>query len=130
MVAVRVWMISAPITLPARLKRPPSSSVPPSVTARIASSSISCPALLASALLTLELISNPARPALNAQNTYSSTAISRARTPATRAARGLWPMARTNSPSAVRPSSSCKAANTAATTNRANGRPSRKPLPR
>ena len=48
-------MIKAPITLPARLNFPPASEVPPSVTARIASSSSSRPALLASALLMFAL---------------------------------------------------------------------------
>ena len=62
-------MISAPITLPARLKRPPVSAVPPSVTARIASSSSSWPALLPSALLTLELMISPATPAAKPQKT-------------------------------------------------------------
>ncbi len=62
-------MMSAPITLPARLKRPPVSAVPPSVTARMASSSISWPALLPSALFTLELMSRPAMPAHAPQNT-------------------------------------------------------------
>ncbi len=61
-------MISAPITVPASVKRPPVSNVPPMVTARIASSSISRPALLPSALLTLELTITPAMPAHSPQN--------------------------------------------------------------
>ena len=67
MLVVSVWMISAPSTLPRRLKRPPSSEVPPSVTARMASSSSSCPALLPSALFTFELIISPAMPAVRPQ---------------------------------------------------------------
>ena len=73
MVKVRVWMIRAPITLPTRLNLPPASEVPPSVTARMASSSSSRPALLASALLMFELTIMPARPAQAAQNTYTNT---------------------------------------------------------
>src|SRR5262249_16242702 len=68
-VYVSVWMISAPSTVPARLKRPPSSDVPPSVTARIASSSSSRPALLPSALRTLELARMPAMAAVRPENT-------------------------------------------------------------
>ena len=77
------------------------SAVPPSVTARMASSSSSCPALLPSALFTFELMISPAMPAVRLQNTYKHTVISRERTPATRAAIGLMPILRTNRPSAV-----------------------------
>ena len=64
-------MISAPSTVPARLKRPPSSDVPPSVTARIASSSSSSPALLPSALRTFELIRMPAIAAVSPEKPYT-----------------------------------------------------------
>jgi hypothetical protein len=40
MVVVRVWMSSAPTTEPTRWKRPPVSAVPPTTTARMASSSM------------------------------------------------------------------------------------------
>ena len=123
-------MMSAPMMLPARLKRPPVSKVPPSVTARMASSSISSPALLPSALLTFELTSRPATPAARPLNPYTHTLIKRWRTPAMRAAAGLMPMAWTKSPSAVRVSARCSASQTAPATNTANGKPSRKPPPR
>ena len=67
MVVVSVWMMSAPSTLPTRVNRPPFSEVPPSTTARIASSSKSRPALLPSALFTLEVMISPAMPAQRPQ---------------------------------------------------------------
>ena len=85
-VYVSVWMMSAPSTVPARLKRPPSSDVPPSVTARIASSSSSRPALLPSALRTFELMRMPAIAAVSPEkpytaNTSASSASRRAASP-------------------------------------------------
>ena len=60
-------MMSAPMRLPTRLNLPPESDVPPSTTARMASSSNSNPALLPSALLTFELTIRPAMPAHSPQ---------------------------------------------------------------
>ena len=60
---------SAPTSVPTSEYRPPVSSVPPMTTARIASSSIHRPALLASAAVTLELIISPARQAHTATKT-------------------------------------------------------------
>jgi hypothetical protein len=51
------------------------------------------------------------------------------RTPATRAASGLPPMARMNKPSAVRDSERCKAAHIVPAIHKATGRPRKKPLP-
>ena len=68
-VVVSVCRISAPTSVPEMEYRPPVSSVPPRTTARIASSSIHSPALLASAAVTLELIIRPARPAQTATKT-------------------------------------------------------------
>ena len=62
-------MSSAPTSVPAREKRPPASDVPPITTARIASSSIHSPALLASAALVLPAIISPAMPAHSAEKT-------------------------------------------------------------
>lgn len=118
-------MMSAPITLPTRLKRPPVSAVPPSVTARIASNSSSWPALLPSALFTFELINRPATPAHTPQNAYAPMTSRRAWMPATRAAVGLMPTAWMNRPSAVRVIARYSSANTAATMNSENGSPSR-----
>ena len=116
-------MMSAPSTVPASVNRPPVSAVPPSVTARMASSSSSWPALLASALLTLELTIRPASPAARPQKVYTQSVSVPARTPATRAASGLPPMARMNRPSAVRDSSSCNASHNDAATHSAAGNP-------
>ena len=63
-----VCRISAPISVPTRLKRPPSSKVPPRATARMASSSIIRPALLPSALFTLDAMITPATAAVTPQN--------------------------------------------------------------
>ncbi len=105
--------MSAPSTVPARLKRPPSSEVPPSVTARMASSSSSSPALLPSALRTFELIRMPAIAAVSPEKPYTANTMAFERRPTSRVATGFTPIARINSPSAV-PSMSSAVSNTAA----------------
>ena len=55
MVDLSVWMVKTPTTVPAMLNVPPASDVPPSTTARIASSSMYSPAAFASAAMMLEL---------------------------------------------------------------------------
>ena len=112
-------MISAPMTVPPRENRPPVSDVPPMTTARIASSSIHRPALLPSALETLELIISPAMPAQSAQNTYDHDHDA----PRTGCRPGGWPRrcrrpTRSACPSAVRRVSSAVSATTTATTMR------------
>ncbi len=62
-VDLRVWIVKTPITVPAMLNLPPMSEVPPSTTARIASSSMYCPAAFASAAMMFELYRMPAMPA-------------------------------------------------------------------
>ena len=69
MVVARVWMSSAPTRVPVSENRPPAREVPPMTTARMASSSIHSPALLASAALVLPAIISPATPAHRAENT-------------------------------------------------------------
>lgn len=62
------WMIIAPISDPRMLKRPPSSELPPTTTARMASSSNHRPALLASAPL---MSAATMMPAIEAQSPLS-----------------------------------------------------------
>ncbi len=114
MVVFSVSRISAPSTVPARLNRPPVSDVPPMTTARIASSSIHRPALLASAPARLELFHRPAMPAQTAQKMYTSRVMRMARTPASRAASRLPPTDSMSRPSAVRRVSSAARAMSAA----------------
>jgi hypothetical protein len=128
-VVARVWMNIAPINVPVSEKRPPASDVPPMTTARIASSSMNNPALLASAALVFEAIIRPAMPAQNATKTYTVHVIVRARTPASRLASGLMPTASISRPSAVRRVSTAAAANTANAIRIATGSPSTKPVP-
>ena len=68
-VLARVWMSSAPMSVPVRENRPPASDVPPITTARMASSSIHRPALFASAALVFPAIISPATPAQSAEKT-------------------------------------------------------------
>ncbi len=62
-VEARVWMMNTPTTVPASVNLPPISEVPPSTTARMASSSMLMPALFASAAMMFELYRMPANPA-------------------------------------------------------------------
>ncbi|CAB5169691.1 hypothetical protein IST4112_06858 [Burkholderia cenocepacia] len=114
-------MISAPSTEPARLKRPPSSDVPPSVTARIASSSSSSPALLPSALRTFELARMPASADITPEHRYTPNTTAPERSPTSRVATGFTPIARMNSPSAVRFTSSAVAPIVASAIHTAHG---------
>ena len=64
-VRASVAMKSAPTRVPVRENRPPASDVPPMTTARMASSSIHRPRLLALTELVLAAITRPAKPAQN-----------------------------------------------------------------
>jgi len=101
-VVVSVWITKAPTRVPPSVNFPPIRDVPPSTTARIASSSIHSPLLFASAAVTFELIMRPAIAAHSALNTYTVQMMLRDRTPASRLASGLIPTASTRVPSAVR----------------------------
>src|ERR1022692_2167044 len=68
-VVVNVWMNKPPTSAPARKKRPPVRDVPPTTTARMASSSRNNPAWLASAHLMFEAETNPASPAQSPEKT-------------------------------------------------------------
>ena len=83
-IVVIVWMMNAPITVPASEKRPPASEVPPITTARMASISRNSPVLLGSAAVASEVIISPARPAQSAHTMYTVQVIERAGTPARR----------------------------------------------
>jgi hypothetical protein len=67
-VRVRVAMNSAPISDPVSENRPPASEVPPMTTARIASSSIHRPRLLAFTELVLAAMTRPAMPEQRPEN--------------------------------------------------------------
>ena len=59
---VIVWMMNAPITVPASEKRPPASEVPPMTTARMASISRNSPVLFGSAAVASDVIIRPGDP--------------------------------------------------------------------
>ena len=67
-VRARVAMNSAPIRVPVSENRPPASEVPPMTTARIASSSIQRPRLLAFTELVLAAMTRPATPEQKPEN--------------------------------------------------------------
>ena len=59
-VVVSVWMSSAPMIEPMSVKRPPVSAVPPTTTAKMASSSINSPTREESAALMFDAAMSPA----------------------------------------------------------------------
>src|SRR5690606_12270346 len=128
-VRVRVVMIRTPTSVPESENLPPCSDVPPMTTARIASSSMNRPALLASAAITLDARMRPARPEKRPESAKTVHTIVRALTPASRLAAGLMPTDSTSMPSAVRRVRSATRRNTPPATSVATGRPSQKPEP-
>ncbi len=101
-IVVIVWMMKAPMTVPASEKRPPASDVPPMTTAKMASISRNRPVLLGSAAVASDVIISPASPANRAHTMYTVHVIERAGTPASRDASGLPPTDSSSMPSAVR----------------------------
>ena len=67
-VVVSVWMSSAPMIEPSRVKRPPVSAVPPTTTAKIASSSMNSPTREESAALIFDVAISPASAAQAPEN--------------------------------------------------------------
>src|SRR5690606_16103072 len=118
-----------PTSVPDRLNLPPESAVPPMTTARIASSSMNRPALLASAAMVSALMSRPASPANRPDAAYTVQVRVRDRTPDSLLAAGLMPVASSSMPSAVRRTTYATTANTPKASTAAVGRPSQNPEP-
>ena len=86
-VVTSVWMTRAPTRVPTSEYRPPASEVPPMTTARIASSSMKSPVLLASAAAVFAVRMSPAIAAQNAEKVYDDEEQS----PRTARRPGDWP---------------------------------------
>src|SRR5690606_13071930 len=93
------------------------------------SSSYQSPALLPSALDTLELTNNPAIPAHKPQKTYTNISTITERIPDRRLASGLQPTASINNPSALLRVNNNAMASIRATTNTETGKAAKAPVP-